>query len=155
MHVRLTLARRRRDERGAEAVEFALVVPILVLIVFGIIVYGMVFAQSLSLSNAARQAARSGVVQGTTCAQIGTLAQDASSTMGMNGASATVLIRRGASDGAATAACTGGGTVQPCSTQPVGTNIYVTLTYAATPIVPFVPAPSQLTGKGVYRCEFQ
>ena len=50
-------ARTRPDEGGASAVEFALVVPFLLLIVFGIIVYGMVFAQTLSLSNSARQGA--------------------------------------------------------------------------------------------------
>jgi Flp pilus assembly protein TadG len=146
---------RTREERGAEAVEFALVMPVLMLVVFGIITYGMVFAQSLSLSNAARQASRSGVVQGTTCDQITTLAHDASGTMGMNGSAASVSIRRGTSDLTATAACGGGGTTQPCTTQPIGTNIYVTLTYAPSPIVPLVPIPSQLTGKGVYRCEFQ
>ncbi len=129
-------------------------VPFLLLIVFGIIVYGMVFAQSLSLSNASRQAARSGVVAGTTCDQITTLAHDAAGTMGMNGSAASVSIKRGTSEGIATAACNGGGSTQPCNTQPVGTNIYVTLTYATNPIVPFVPVPSQLTGKGVYRCEF-
>ena len=73
--------------------------PFLLLILFGIIVYGMVFAQSLSLSNAARQAARSGVVQGTTCAQIGTLSHDAAGTMGMDGSAASVSIMRGTSAG--------------------------------------------------------
>jgi Flp pilus assembly protein TadG len=144
-----------RDQRGASAVEFALVVPFLLLILFGIIVYGMVFAQSLSLSNSARQAARSGVIQGTTCDQITTLAHDAAGTLGMDGSAATVSIKRGTSESAAAAACSGGGSTQPCKTQPVGTNIYVTLTYSPDPIVPFVPVPSTLTGKGVFRCEFQ
>ena len=145
---------RQRGEDGASAVEFALVVPFLLLIVFGIIVYGMVFAQSLSLSNAARQAARSGVISGTTCDQITTLSHDAAGTMGMNGNAASVTITRGTSEGSSTAACGGGGSTQPCKTQAAGTNIYVTLTYATDPVVPFVPVPSHLSGEGVYRCEF-
>ena len=150
----LRVSSRRRDQRGASAVEFALVLPFLLLIVFGIIVYGMVFAQSLSLSNAARQAARSGVISGTTCDQITTLSHDAAGTMGMSGSDATVSITRGATQAAATAACGGGGSTQPCKSQAVGTNIYVKLTYTTHPVVPFVPVPSTLTGDGVYRCEF-
>jgi Flp pilus assembly protein TadG len=154
MSLRLRVSSQKRDQRGASAVEFALVVPFLLLIVFGIIVYGMVFAQSLSLSNAARQAARSGVIEGTTCDQIIALSHDAAGTMGMKGSAASVAIKRGTSDVAATAVCGGGGATQPCKSQPAGTNIYVALTYATDPIVPFVPAPSQLKGEGVYRCEF-
>jgi Flp pilus assembly protein TadG len=145
--------RARQDEHGASAVEFALVMPFLMLIIFGIIVYGMVFAQSLSLSNSARQAARSGVISGTTCDQITALAHDAAGTIGMDGADTTVSVNRGlASPGLA--ACTGGGSTQPCKSQPAGTNIYVTLEYDTDPVVPFVPVPSKLSGTGVYRCEF-
>jgi Flp pilus assembly protein TadG len=154
MPFRLSTSKPQRGQRGASAVEFALVVPFLLLIVFGIIVYGMVFAQSLSLSNAARQAARSGVIEGTTCDQIISLSHDAAGTMGMNGTAASVVIKRGTSKALAAAVCGGGGSTQPCKSQPVGTNVYVTLTYATDPIVPFVPAPSQLEGVGVYRCEF-
>ena len=149
----LNCSKRQHEERGASAVEFALVVPFLMLIVFGIIVYGMVFAQSLSLSNSARQAARSGVISGTTCAQITSLAHDAAGTIGMSGAATSVTINRGTSS-PGTAACGGGGSTQPCKSQAVGTNIYVTLSYNTDPIVPFIPVPSTLTGTGVYRCEF-
>jgi Flp pilus assembly protein TadG len=150
------MTHRRRNERGASAVEFALVLPIFMLIVFGIIVYGMVFAQSLSLSNSARQAARSAVIEGTTCSQVSTLAKDAADTIAMDGAAATVTIRRGATETAADAApdpCTVG-TTQPCKTQAAGTNVYVRMTFPVNPIVPFIPVPSTVSGKGVYRCEF-
>ena len=54
--------RRRRGERGASAVEFALVVPILVALLLGILDYGIIFTDSVSTRNGVREAARKGVV---------------------------------------------------------------------------------------------
>lgn len=51
----------RRDD-GATAVEFALVTPVLLLLVFGIIEYGLWFSDSLSTRQGVREAARQGVV---------------------------------------------------------------------------------------------
>ena len=66
--------RGRRDD-GATAVEFALVVPILLLLVFGIIEYGLWFSDSLSSRQGVREAARQGVVANfgttTSCGLIG------------------------------------------------------------------------------------
>lgn len=52
------MMRHRRPERGAAAVEFALILPILLTLVFGIIEFGWAFGQQVSLGNAAREAAR-------------------------------------------------------------------------------------------------
>ena len=49
---------RSRDERGAAAVEFALVLPILILLVFGIIEFGFVFNRWLTVTHAAREGVR-------------------------------------------------------------------------------------------------
>ncbi len=57
---RKLLARKR--EEGATAVEFALVAPLLILLVFGIIEYGLWFSDSLSTRQGVREAARQGVV---------------------------------------------------------------------------------------------
>lgn len=51
---------RRRADRGAAAVEFALVVPLLLMILFGMITTGLTFSDHLSATNAAREAARYG-----------------------------------------------------------------------------------------------
>lgn len=72
--------RRASGDRGAAAVEFALVVPILLLLVFGIIDYGAVYADSISARNGVREAARQGVVSnfnngGTTLADVATAAR--------------------------------------------------------------------------------
>ena len=47
---------------GASAVEFALVVPVLLLLVFGIIEYGLWFSDSARRRQGVREAARQGVV---------------------------------------------------------------------------------------------
>jgi Flp pilus assembly protein TadG len=47
-----------REERGAAAVEFALVLPILLVIIFGIIDFGLYFYNDLQLTHVARDAAR-------------------------------------------------------------------------------------------------
>ncbi|KRF36278.1 TadE family protein [Nocardioides sp. Soil805] len=65
--MRTVLSRRRRGERGAAALEFALVVIPLLMILGGIVNFGMAFSQKLALDNAVRQAARAAVVDtGTT-----------------------------------------------------------------------------------------
>jgi Flp pilus assembly protein TadG len=65
-----TLRRRpQRRDAGASAVEFALVAPVLFLILFGIIDYGIWFADSISARQAVRDGARRGVVENFgTCA---------------------------------------------------------------------------------------
>lgn len=61
--------RRRHGERGAAAVEFALVVPVLVALLLGILDYGIIFTDSISVRNGVREAARKGVVSNfSTCA---------------------------------------------------------------------------------------
>lgn len=63
MASRRTRMDRRRPEGGAAAVEFALVMPVLFLLIFGIIDYGMLFFDSIGLRQGAREGARQAVVQ--------------------------------------------------------------------------------------------
>jgi len=56
----LTRAPRHRDERGAAAVEFALVMPILLMILFGVITTGWAVSDYLSATNAVREGSRYG-----------------------------------------------------------------------------------------------
>ena len=48
----------RRDERGASAVEFALVLPFLIMLLLGIIQYGSLFLVQTRMNDAARDTAR-------------------------------------------------------------------------------------------------
>lgn len=51
-----------RDERGQAMTEFALVLPILALLIFGIIQFGIVFNNYLTVTDSARAGARAAVV---------------------------------------------------------------------------------------------
>lgn len=57
--------RRARDQRGAAAVEFALVFPLLLLIVFGILDFGWMLMKANLVNNAARDAVRIASLDGT------------------------------------------------------------------------------------------
>ncbi len=49
---------RRSGRRGAEIIEFALILPLLLTMLLGIIEYGLMFSQMLSVQSATRDAAR-------------------------------------------------------------------------------------------------
>ena len=51
-----------RAERGAAAVEFAVIAPVLFALLFGIIDFGWAFSQNLDVKHAAREGARLAVV---------------------------------------------------------------------------------------------
>lgn len=53
---------RFRDERGQALTEFALVLPILALLLFGVIQFGITFNNYLTLTDAVRAGARKGAV---------------------------------------------------------------------------------------------
>jgi Flp pilus assembly protein TadG len=55
----------RREERGAIVVEFALIVPMLLLLVFGILEFGYMMSRDTAIDNAARDGARVASLDGT------------------------------------------------------------------------------------------
>lgn len=137
--------RRLHDEEGAAAVEFAIVLPVLLLVVFGIISFGIIFAQELALGNAARQGARYGVVGDRTCADIVTETSDNASSLAMAPADVNVTVT------VAGDPCTG----VPCAGSSPGDNVEVTAQFMSEPLVPMVMTSGvELTGTGTFRCEF-
>jgi len=52
---------RRRDQKGAAAVEFALVVGIFVMVLYGLIYFGMALSTKQRVTNAAAEGARAAV----------------------------------------------------------------------------------------------
>ena len=162
---RSTPIRRQRDERGASAVEFALVLPILLLVVFGVIAYGFVFAAQLNLNSSARDASRAGVVQplsgtGLTCLQIATQAKNSSSTIGLSPSKVTVVVSSPTATGTPT--CTvapngsssGSTTVKMCTGSTSGGQLVVKISYPPKVPVPLIPLPSTLYGTGSFSCEY-
>jgi len=59
-----------RSEQGAELIEFALVLPMLLLVVLGIVEFGLLFQRFEVLNNAAREGARMAVLPGYTTADV-------------------------------------------------------------------------------------
>jgi Flp pilus assembly protein TadG len=61
-----TLRIAARNERGQTMVEFALVLPILLVVLFGIIQFGILYNNYITLTDATRVGARKGSVSRTT-----------------------------------------------------------------------------------------
>lgn len=64
---------RRFNERGAAAVEMAIILPLLMLILFGIIDFGMIMYSREVITNASREGARAGIVQSATKPGVGAI----------------------------------------------------------------------------------
>jgi Flp pilus assembly protein TadG len=125
--------RRRDGDRGAAAVEFALVLPVLLILVLGIVEFGRAYNVQTTLSAAAREGVRAIALQGS--------AGDARSAAKQAALPAVVL-----SDGEIA--------VSPASCPETGppTTATVTVTYPLTFITNFFGTSITLTGTGVMRC---
>lgn len=84
---------RSRTERGAALVEFALVLPLLLVLVFGIVDFGRAFQSSITLTNATREGAR----LGATGANTTTICNRVTATAGVTPVTCTVTNAQGVS----------------------------------------------------------
>ena len=67
------MSRSFRKQRGAAAVEFAVVAPVFVLLIFGMIEYGRMVMVQQMLTNASREGARRAVLEGATESDVRTV----------------------------------------------------------------------------------
>jgi Flp pilus assembly protein TadG len=135
-HPRRTRATR---ERGAAAVEFALVVPILLLLVLGIAEFGRAYNTSTTLSAAAREGARALALTPTSAgpAAARTAAQTTAAGLGLSGSQIVVSPAGGCPDPA---------------TSTATTTARVTITYPMTFVSHLFGSSVTLHGTGVMRC---
>ncbi len=90
------IGKNRKDgEKGQNLVEFALVLPIFLILVFGIIDFGMGFHAWITVTNAAREGARIGAV-GADSATIQTRVVDTADSLDASDLTVTVVNAQGA-----------------------------------------------------------
>ena len=87
---RLNRARANPSRRGTSTVEFALVAPVFLLFLMGIIEFGRVMMVQNVLITAAREGARAAIISGATADSVIDKATSYASTCGFAGATATV-----------------------------------------------------------------
>jgi Flp pilus assembly protein TadG len=133
---------RKLNERGAVAAEFALLLPVLLLILFGTIEFGMIMYSRELITNASREGARAGiilVVPKPTAGQITTIATNYLTGTGINPANVTIAV-------------TGAGGANP-ATLTVATTYQYPWLIPYIPTVLGLPSPLPLTGQSIMRHE--
>ncbi|GAA4129226.1 hypothetical protein GCM10022215_41480 [Nocardioides fonticola] len=146
---------RRRGSRGAAAVEFALVAPLLFLLLFGIISYGYMLSYRQALSQGAAEAARSAAVLTAsatttekTTAAVSALNQSLN-TYGVScsitgGATTGNLVKNSTTVGTCSVGvydCSSVSNASPTQTSatPDCIRVYVNHYYSSNPLVPSFP----------------
>ncbi|MCU1518658.1 MAG: TadE family protein [Pseudarthrobacter sp.] len=122
---------RSTSERGAAAVEFALVVPLLLLLLLGVVEFGRVFNAQLQLSAAARESVRVMAIQKQPSTAIGAAIAAAPSLR-------PTLTAANVQVSPASCAAT--------------TDVTVTITYSMDLLSGLFANAIPLTGRAVMRC---
>ena len=144
---------RTRDERGAEALEFALIIPLLVMLLLGIVSLGLTYSHGIGLSDAVREGSRFGAtgISSSTwgtdvAAQVRGTQYDDSAAAGASTTSVCVQLWKYTTPG------TNAGTVSATSCSPGGSGA-PTLTMPGKDVYPVIPpiATSASAGTCVVR----
>ncbi|MDH3294737.1 MAG: pilus assembly protein [Acidimicrobiia bacterium] len=133
----------RSSERGAAIVEFALVAPILIMIMMGVVQLGLLLHQQQGIHAAAREGARQGSFPGATETEIE--AAVATALNEINLASAPVVTITPVNPSGI-----------PCDeTVPGADSVTVNVQVAAALDIPFLAGQNvDLTGEGTFKCEY-
>jgi Flp pilus assembly pilin Flp len=161
MRIRQRLAR----EDGAAAVEFALIVGVLAMLIFGMLEFGVAFFTLQSLRSSTREGARYAAV-GATVAQSQQRVEDSA---GVSGLAAAVVVERQTASGGSTWFPDGVALDKPCQIiagQPKPTSVRTRIDLAGASLpsnlvdiftlnIPLLPPISlrSATVQGDFRCE--
>jgi Flp pilus assembly protein TadG len=125
---------RLRDERGATVVEFAFIVPLLIVLVLGIAEFGRAFQVYGTLSAAAREGVRVMALQNDPVAAR-TAVRTAAPTLNPAVTNSEITI-----------------TPATCPTGATNTTVRLTVTYPMPFLTGFFGSGVTLSGTGVMRC---
>ena len=134
------MRRRLRDERGASAVEFAFIVPLLIVLVLGIAEFGHAFQVQGTLSAAAREGVRAMALRNNPV-DAKAVVRDAASSLDPGITDGQIKIQ------------VVGSTASTCPTIGAGnTAVRLTISYPMPFLTGFFGTGITLTGTGVMRC---
>lgn len=139
--------RRQRDERGAEMVEFAFVVVLLIALLYGIISYGLILAAQATITQAAADGARAGIVASSTGGSIGPPCTTSACTVSEGQASTDLGWMGKGTCGTSGTTITCVSTEQPCASNQNNECLTVTVNYNynASPLFPELPGMGVIT----------
>lgn len=131
---------RNRDQRGAAAVELAIVLPILILLVFGIIQWSIYFNRLQGLQAAAREGARVAALPQTTQADVDAKVVSALAGVLPTTQSPVITVSPGSGN--------------PCDLRASDARVTVTVKANTNLDIPLWGSQTvTLTGKGEFKCE--
>lgn len=167
---------RLREERGASAVEFAIVASLLFMILFGIITFGITFNRIQGLQASGREGARLGALTSTTRDDIvdrvrsavsdsivsaaniaASCAQNPPTGLAEDNGCVEVSVRHDTSGTCPGSGCTRYTTGSPCGSPPAGATapaVVVQVFYKIKLDIPLWSSPTMvIRGTGEFRCE--
>lgn len=126
------MRRRKENQQGSAAIEFAIILPLLLTLLLGIIEFGYLFNQQISLTQAAREGAREYALHhGETGFSLNATVQNAAPALGP--VTATAL---------------------PATSCPAGTTAIITVSRSYSSLTGWFDflSTTNLQGKGAMRC---
>jgi Flp pilus assembly protein TadG len=141
----ITRGRKGHDERGAEVVEFAVVAVLLVAMLYGIVSLGIMLGAKVTVTQAASDGARAGIVQSNSSLQISVAEHEAANDLTWMGQPACIFTA------STTAALTCLAWELPCAANTAQTclTVQVTYNYSEHPIFPVFPGTGVIMPKTI------